>query len=256
MPKEKTAAAKAPAPAGYAAASTRPLHTLVFLLPLIVLYEIGSNVYLTDRASGIGDNIRAHSILLDFFQDFGVAGRSLPALALVMVLLVQHSIRRDPWRIKPAVIAGMAAESALWTLPLLVLSALILRALTPAAGTEPDWSHMEVPARLTIAAGAGLYEELLFRLIGIAAVHLLLVDVLRLRDDTGRWVAVLSTAVAFALYHDVWTGGRVEWRLLLLFMSAGVYLGWLFLWRGFGIAVAGHTLYDAVVLVLPVFQRG
>lgn len=240
---------------GYFTLSTRPLHVLVFLLPLIVLYEAGTMIFLTDRARGVVETIRAHSILLGFFQEAGVVGPFLPGLALITVLLVWQSIRRDPWRVSPGVLLGMAGECLVWTAPLFVLGGLIYRAIgggsvAAAALAASDLHDMSWPARMTIAVGAGLYEELLFRMIGIAAVHFLVVDLLRRTDDTGRWVAVTVTAVAFALYHEIATRAGIDWPLLALFTGAGIYLGWLFLKRGLGIVVGVHALYDALILVV------
>ncbi len=249
--------------AGYLAASQRPLPILVFLLPMIVLYELGTLLYLTDHGRGVVETIRAHSIILGFFQDFGVAGRFLPALALITVLLVWQAIRRDPWRVSAPVVAGLAIESAVWTAPLLVFSGL-LRAMAPSAGLagmqQVELTEMTWQARLTIALGAGLYEELLFRMIGMTAAHALVVDVLRRSDSTGRWLAVGLTAVAFAMYHEVGPaagGPAIDWSLLVLFLGAGVFLGWLYLWRGLGVVVGVHAIYDALVLViLPALRDG
>jgi hypothetical protein len=69
--------------------STCPLHILAFLLPLIVLFEIGSNLYLADAAHATVQTIRAQSMLLGFFQEFGVVGRYLPAITIVTVLLTR-----------------------------------------------------------------------------------------------------------------------------------------------------------------------
>ena len=60
-------------PKGYAALSTRPLHVLVFLLPLVIAYEIGSIVYLVNP-EGDTKQILAQKILHQFFELFGVGG--------------------------------------------------------------------------------------------------------------------------------------------------------------------------------------
>src|SRR5690606_28441143 len=106
-------------------------------------------------------------------------------------------------------------------------------------------------ARLTISIGAGLYEELLFRMIAIAALHLVFVDLARLSESMGRVLAVGLSAAAFAVYHDLSSsGGALDPARVLFFLCAGVYFGAIYLWRGFGIVVAVHALYDVLVLVL------
>jgi hypothetical protein len=252
----------------YARLSTRPLHILVFLLPLIAAYEVGSVLYL-GSGTDVAQVVRAQRILGEFFAWFGVSGLHLPAILAVIVLLVWQFISGDRWRIRWGVIGGMWVESMLWTVPLLVLGLIVVRAISAemggglhsasagaggllaAAGVDgsgaTDWR-----GQATIAIGAGVYEELLFRMVGIALVHLVLVDFLAMKDMFGRIGAVVLTSIAFALYHDVVVhGGGVDWPRLIYYFVAGAYFAVLYLGRGFGIVVAVHALYDIVVLVRP-----
>lgn len=245
----------------YASLSSRPLHILAFLAPLLVYYEIGSVLYLTDPASGVVETIRAQSILSGFFEAFDLVGLFLPGIALVTVLVIWHLLLKDPWRLKAPVLGGMAVESVAWTLPLVVLSVLLQRNLTPAVGIAPlipaagpstgELMDLSWQARLTISIGAGLYEELLFRMIAIAAVHFVLVDLARLSEPMGRAGAVIVSALAFALYHDLTNAaGGMDIPRFIFFFLAGLYFGAVFAFRGFGIVVAVHALYDTLVLVL------
>jgi hypothetical protein len=251
-------------PRGYFELSRRPLHILAFLIPLIAAYEVGSILYL-GRRDGFTETIRAHSIILGFFQDFGIAGRYLPGVALATVLLVWHILSGERWRIRTTVIPLMILESLAWTIPLLVMIALVQRTgapggLGPALGgpTGDVLASLPWQARATVAVGAGLYEELLFRMIGIAALHLVLVDLARMSDRAGSIVAVALTAVAFVFYHDVVApSGHFETLKAAQLLCAGAYFGALFLYRGFGIVVAVHALYDIVALVvLPAHAGG
>lgn len=246
-------------PETYGRLSTRPLHVLVFLLPLLALYEIGSVLYLTDPTRHTVETIRAHRLLGGFFEAFGVGGFFLPGLLIIVVLLLWHVLERDRWKVRPQVLAMMLGESAVWTLPLLVLWQIVATAAPSsvadapaaalAAGEPNALTAMSMPARLTISIGAGLYEELLFRLAGIAIVHAIAADIAKLKPSTSAVAAVAGTALAFALYH-VNPGAGVDWVVFVFHFLAGLYLGWMYVWRGFGIVVATHALYDVVVLVL------
>jgi Type II CAAX prenyl endopeptidase Rce1-like len=235
----------------------RPLHVLVFLLPLIIFYEIGTRAFLTDARSGSVEAIVAHSVIVGFFQQFGAFGRSLPALALISVLLTWHLLRRDRWQIQPSTLLGMLMESVIWAMPLLVLLMLVqqigsgplAQALEFARGPT-ELHDRPWPFRLTISVGAGLYEELLFRFIGMAAMHFVLVDVIRLGENPARILAVVLTAAGFTLYHDLTPHGTFEPVRALVYLCAGLYFGALFLWRGLGIVVAVHAIYDILVLIV------
>lgn len=241
-------------PEVYSELTTRPLYSLVFLLPLVIAYELGSIFYLTDPDTGAPIRLEAERLLGRLFETFGMVGLYLPGVALIVVLLVMHIARRDRWRIRPVVLFGMLLESALWTIPLLVAAMFLTQILTGfSALGEAGLSLRELPwqARLTVAIGAGLYEELVFRLIAIALIHFVAVDVLRLKYWQGAILAVGLSAAAFAWVHDLsgLTGGQL-WVQRGYYFLAGLYFGLVYLLRGFGIVVGTHALYDVVVLVL------
>jgi len=245
------------APTGYAALSTRPLHTLIFLLPIVALYEVGSVLYLANPQTGSTQQILAERLLGRFFELFGVGGLYLPAAALLAVLLLWHILERDPWRVRWGVPAGMLAESVVWTVPLVALAHLVaiaagagaapptaaLALAADAQGAEETLRSLPWQARGTIALGAGLYEELLFRMVAIALLHFLLVDLLGVKETPGRVAAIAVSALLFALYHANLAGTP-------FYLMAGLYFGAIYVWRGFGIVVATHALYDLVALVL------
>ncbi|GIK20402.1 MAG: CPBP family intramembrane metalloprotease [Leptolyngbya sp. PLA2] len=226
----------------YGEASTSPLHILVFLCPLILLYEIGAIVYLP------GETIAARGILARVFESFGIVGLHLPAGLLVVVLLLWHALVRERWRVRAPYLVFMLMESCVWTVPLFLFALLMTAgpALQPEVATaaaelrERSWQ-----ARLTLSIGAGLYEELLFRMILIAAAHFVLADLLRLPDHWAKIGSAAVSAVAFMLYHHAAT--PVESAFFLL---AGLYFAGLYILRGFGIVVAVHALYDVLALVI------
>lgn len=241
---------------GYFHVSSRPLTMLVFLLPLVIAYEVGSLLFLAGDHTA-SEGILARRLLSQVFELFGATvGLILPGLLLITVLGLQHILRRDPWKIRLGVLPVMVVESLVLTAPLLVLALAIGPtgdALTPAAGAGPGLLELPWTTRLTIAIGAGVYEELVFRLVLITLIHLIAVDLLRRRDRTGRILAVLLSAIAFTVYHDLGgPAGGIDIRRAAFFLAAGVYFGVLFLWRGLGMPVAVHVVYDVLVLLVLV----
>jgi len=240
-----------------------PLHSLIFLLPLVVMYEIGAVVFLSGGTDGQAKTVEAHSILVAVFSAFGPVGGRIPAIALVVTLIALHLASRQRTRLRPAVLSGMAVESVAFTLPLLVLSAVIGRlaaaqmGLIPAAQAAPsagsvDLTSLSPGAGLTVSLGAGLYEEFLFRLVLVSALARLLRDLVGLSAPRSAAAAVLLAAIAFAWYHEpaVAGGDTVRWDYFAFYTLAGVYFGALYLARGFGITAGAHACYDIVVLVL------
>lgn len=238
---------------GYFWLSSQPLHMLVFLFPLIVFHELGTMGIIGPE---VASKLEAQELLVRFFDLFGVIGLHLPAVVLVLILLIQQTLSRASWKIHPMVPLAMIAESAFLTGPLVILaiilepqsSAVVMAPSAQLAGSEQTsfWNG------LYLAIGAGLYEEMLFRLVLITMLHFIITDVLNFGDKAGKVVAVILAAVAFAWLHhavyDATTG--LNLRLALFYTLAGCYFGVLFLMRGFGIAVGAHLMYDLLVLVI------
>ena len=99
--------------------------------------------------------------------------------------------------------------------------------------------------------GAGVYEELLFRLLLLPMVGWTL-----RRWGTGRrpsvFLAVVVTSLMFAAAHYIGQHGEALadipfWFGLLFRFLAGVFFSLLFVYRGFGIAAGTHAGYDILV---------
>jgi membrane protease YdiL (CAAX protease family) len=102
---------------------------------------------------------------------------------------------------------------------------------------------------LVLSVGAGLYEELIFRLLPFALLGLVLNDWLGVSKLKSAPLVVGFCAVLFALYHYL-GGESFTWPSLGFRLFAGGYLGLLLLCRGFGITACCHIAYDVIVVLL------
>ena len=234
------------APAGYFERSQRPLQALIFLAPLVVLYEVGTPLFAPDQ-------IAARSLLQHFFETFGVVSYHLPWIAVIVVLLSLHVARRDKWDFEPRLYAVMWIEATLLAVPLFVFMLVLFRQPTfdtplysvMLSGTVAhDWKE-----GLIHSLGAGLYEELVFRLIVIAVVHSIIVDVFALPYSVGAAVSIVVSATLFSWYH--FAGSQAfQMDLALYYAGSGVYLAGIYVIRGFGIVAALHAMYDVFCTVV------
>ncbi len=197
-----------------------------------------------------------------FFEQLGVTGYYLPGLVVVAVLFSWHTVRQDPWKPEPKLYALMWVEATLLALVLFVFAMALFRgAAHPQSGTTEAMQSVQSVTSLSVAdgphdwkaqlilpIGAGIYEELVFRLIAIAVLHLLLVDVLALPDQYGAVGAVGLSAVAFAMYHFN-AGNPFEWGKFAFYTAAGLYFAAVYVLRGFGIVAAVHAMYDIMVVL-------
>jgi hypothetical protein len=215
--------------------SERPLTSLIFIAPLLLIYEIGTRYF-----SG---GVLAVAWVHDFLGFFGATGRYLPAMAVVLILLFWHVARRDSWDVNPLHLAGMVVESVILALPLLMLCLVAATYLPMVGATE------SMPGLLTRSIGAGVYEELVFRLGAFSLLSFVLVDLLGVRKSRATIATVVIASLAFSLYHYL---GSEPFRLRTFAFrtAAGIYFGIVFAFRGFGVSAGTHASYDVIVHLL------
>ncbi len=246
-------------PHGYWAESRRPLASLLFILPLLVVYEVGI-LCLGPAAVRNGVDIWLRQFLewLGFGQYF-----LLPAFTIGILLSWQYTTR-EPWRVSRGVLCGMTVESLLLAFCLrLILHAqgLLSQSFTSppggkiltvlASGGVPEAEiHVNLSStfsNLVMFLGAGIYEELLFRLIFLTAAVWLLRR-LGMNRPFSVLAAVILTSMLFSLAHYVGAQGETPQLFSFVFrFIAGVFFCVLFVFRGFGIAAGTHAAYDIVV---------
>ncbi len=220
---------------GYWAESRRPLGSLAFVAPLLVAYE-GGVLFAGIQMNGADAWMRRSLDFLGFSQHF-----LLPLLTVGILLGCQYA-SRQPWRLSAGVIWTMVVESILLAVVLWLLLQLQRSLLLSIAGQLRDTA-----AQAVSYFGAGIYEELLFRLIGLSALAWALAH-LRVAPPTGTIVAIAVTSLLFAAAHHVGAAGEPwQWFAFVFRFVAGVYFSILFVYRGFGIAAGAHAAYDILV---------
>ena len=152
---------------------------------------------------------------------------------------------------RPRLFIAMLGEAIILALVFgVVVGTATMRLLGPlralAAGGGIGGTAVE---RLTLSVGAGLYEELLFRVVLVA----LLANAFRLlglgRLASGS-IATLIGALLFSAFHYIGPFGEPLRLESFVFRAiAGVAFSALYLVRGFGITAWTHALYDVIVTV-------
>src|SRR5690348_11516777 len=253
-------------PATYWRLSRAHRYSLLFALPLLVIYE--ALVVLLSHGPTAGIRNGADVVLQDFF--YAIAGPYGPILFGICLVgggawLVVRDLRahgmRLRWSVFPwmlleslalAVLFGIvvAAITARIVAPLSHLGGLSIIGSTPAALALAPVDRLGFWTRLMVSIGAGLYEELLFRVVIVSALMFVGERLLRWRPVTaGMWAAVLS-ALIFSAFHYVGPYGDVlQLRSFVFRAIAGLAFSALYLLRGFGITAWTHALYDILLIV-------
>jgi hypothetical protein len=242
----------------YWSAARTPRYSLLFALPLFLLYEA-----LAAGLSGApGAHVRnaADVALKTPFLLFAGARGSLAFFATVIAVFafaVGRDIMRAREPLRAKTFALMLGESAVLALLLGIVVGTItqrLLGLSIASAQSPGGSTlatMGMDTRLMLALGAGLYEELLFRVLLVGGMAAGLRWLLDGHTVASGVAAALIGALIFSAFHyvgeygDTFTISSFTYRAI-----AGLVFSGLYLTRGFGITSWTHALYDVYVMVI------
>jgi hypothetical protein len=234
---------------GYLAATRHPWACFLFLFPLLAAYEGGLIWLGGDQAARLRNG--ADAWLRWALEVFG-AGHVLVAPAIILGLLLLWSWWR--WADRPSdpitTWFGMAFES--------VIFAVVLWQFSRNFGPIIDGLGIKLqitvrtapPAQILTFIGAGIYEEVLFRL-GLFSGLVLLLRTVGIPTILAIVVGACVAAVAFAAAHHIGPYGEKMRADYFVFRTvAGLFFTLLYATRGFGIAVGAHAGYDVLVGVV------
>jgi len=238
-----------------------PRYSLLFALPLLVFYEVLAATLPLAGGGGGPEWRNGADVLLraPFVALLGPRGPLVFEAGLIAVglWLVVRDRRAHGTGLRWSWFLAMLGESLLLAILLGVvaggLTSSLLRplerlalALAGAPGQAPG-----TLALFTLSLGAGLYEELLFRVILVASLAYGARALLGWRPWVAGTAAVLLGATLFSAFHYVGPyGDHLELYSFVYRMIGGLFFSALYLLRGFGVTAWTHALYDVLVLVL------
>lgn len=233
----------------YLVASRQSRYSLTFALPLLLLYE--GLTALLPQAALAGVRNGADVLLKTVFVALGGrAGMTAFGVLLLAggVWAVWRDRARHPGSLRAGVLAAMLAESVVYAAAfgfvVAMLTAAVLSGTGLAAVQAPGRAPLPVASQLVVSLGAGIYEELVFRVLlvsGLVALGLLL----GWRRPLALAAAIVVSAAIFSGFHYIGPlGDRLTLTSFVFRAVAGLVLSGLFAARGFGITAWTHALYD------------
>jgi CAAX prenyl protease-like protein len=235
-----------------------PRYSLSFAFPLLVIYEALAITLSHGEVTGVRNG--ADVLLKSVFLMLG--GRDgLAVFGLLLVgggaALVWRDLRRSG-QVRPGYFVGMLLESSVYALTFgLVAGALTVlllpglsvtwKTLSTEAGAAQQWN---LATQLMISLGAGIYEELLFRVLLVSGLVWLARVVFGWAGAAGKLFAVGAGALIFSAFHYVGPYGEsLELGSFTFRTVAGVLFSGLYVVRGFGITAWTHALYDVFLTI-------
>ena len=223
---------------------------------------------LSEPVSNVRGGVVAFVWIQNFLQYIGLDAKNswlCAPLVIIGILLILQVTARQNWKIMWSDFAVMAIECIVISVPLIVLAMVLNRP----AQQQPHqvacllaaakFSHHSFLMDIITGIGAGLYEELVFRLILIGLLMLFFETILGINKTKAIFLAIVISAVLFSLHHHfVFLNGRfarAETLTMAPFIfrtAAGVYFAAIFATRGFGIVAGSHIFYDIIATILNV----
>ena len=204
--------------------------SLVLVFPLFLAYQVG--VLFAGNVNGADVVTRAV---------YGAVGRSAyllanAGLAIGFLIWLRRGHRGNTLRLK--VVSLVVIEAAIYALALCALVAVVQNRVLGLGITASS---------IVNAAGAGVHEELAFRLVLLGGLVAILS---RLTSDHRVAVAfaLVASAVAFSAAHHLGIHGEPFTSRAFAFRCvAGLVFGLVFWFRSLAHAVYAHAFYDVLV---------
>ena len=275
----------------YLERTARPIYAIVFLLPFILFYElciVFSSTALLDHSPV---SVVTFVWLQKLLASLGFGGKLAwvaPPLVVVIILIALQVTSRKRWDFWLGDVWRMILECVLLAVPLVVL-VLLISTIGPkqddaawfdgssycpavascsavaqdsvstrvsesgSTGSTMNWKYWLV--NIATGIGAGIYEELIFRLVLICLLMLLFQDIFKLDHKNSIILSVLISAALFSAHHHIdFLSGRLNpadpfnLTRFVFRTLAGVYFAVLFAIPGFGITAGTHAFYNIITV--------
>lgn len=216
--------------------------SLLFIFPLFLAYEIG--VAFTPAGNGVDfvtqwvyaavGHDRSHYVILNLV----LVGLFI---ALILYLRTQKMLQVRSF-LPMLFLSGIYA---------LTLGTFILFVMDKMLGFDGlmQIGELDAGTKLVISLGAGVHEELIFRL-GLLAGGAYVIRALGVRHNWAIFIALVASALLFSAAHHIGPAGD-PWNLVVFTYRAlaGAIFGVLFYFQSLSHAVYTHFLYDTYVLL-------
>jgi hypothetical protein len=232
-------------PRGYFDQSRDLTNSLILVAPVLVLYEVGLAVTQFQGMNGV-----------DFLTPLvlhvgGWKGLIAFNLAVLLAIALAAHARRQERSFQPEIVPFLIVESAFYALTLGSVILFVMRKV-PGLGPPDGFSPL---TGVVASLGAGVNEELFFRLGLLQAIAWTIEDKGGARTPAARAIAVIASSLAFSAAHYLGSESFEIHTFVYRFL-AGVIFAAIFLGRGLAAAVYTHAIYDIYVIVLvPLLAR-
>ena len=216
--------------------------SVILVLPLLLIYQIG--ILASNFRNGV-DFVTRGMFYLVHYDRHSYLVLNL-AITAVFVALVFFLAKRQKFELKQFL--PTIAESAVYAL---LMGSFILFVMSRVLHMTPRLVVGGVYDEVIMSVGAGVHEEIVFRLGLMVGLTYLLERAAKLKFGVALAVAFLVSSAVFSYAHHIgpfgepFRAGVFTYRML-----AGLVFATIFYFRSFATAVYAHAFYDIYVTLI------
>jgi membrane protease YdiL (CAAX protease family) len=223
------------------------LYSYLISLPLLLLYEI--LIFIARPNAEQVVRISVDVWIKTLFSHFGQDVLSLTLIFVALLgIFVLYRERHKLGTLNGKYFLVMLVEASVYAFVLALLISITVSSLLQIAAQQTVAS-LSTLDQLALSLGAGLYEELFFRVI-LVSLLLFALKLFVKKEGVRYGLAIVIAAFLFSLVHytgslgDPFTLGSFLFRFLF-----GLALNAIYILRGFGMAAWTHAIYDIMVVL-------
>lgn len=227
----------------YLKASSHRFYGAVVAFVMLLLYEV---LIIWDNTSSVVIRNAPEAWFRTILNFLGISHYHISFIMITAAILAVPLFYKPEVMIRKRIFLLLVIESIFWAAISGVLIQTVIARIFLVAGSLSG----SIIGDLGLAIGAGLFEELLFRVILTSALIWICYRLIQL-----RWlsvtVAVIVASLLFSLAHYVGSVGDVfEIYSFLFRFLAGLWFTTLYSVRGFAVVCLTHAFYDIFILIL------
>jgi membrane protease YdiL (CAAX protease family) len=238
--------------------SRGPVYTSLFVIPLFLTYELSSLVLTSFYQSSFRNG--ADILLRNAIALFGLDKFPFLILIYMTIIAVIAGFYKNRQGISvsstffflmlvESFVLAIIFKALIFNTTWVFFSGAALLALSSVPASGPGYLE-----ELMLSLGAGLYEELVFRLLLLGS--LLHIGRFFSGREKHKWFnirtlsSLLISSLLFAAfhYHPALGGHEFDIYSFVFRWIGGIYLSFIFLLRGFGISAWTHAFFDIFVV--------
>ena len=223
------------------------LSSLLFIFPLIILYEFIA--FFKFNNTDIIIRNTADTILRDFirlFSDNVFLIQSIIILFFLISYYIYNNKIKNSHTFNIKYFSFMYIEGFLYGLLLVY----VLNGLNVFARLD-TFQYNDYIISFYLCLGAGIWEEILFRLI-IFNLIMYLASYLSNNNFLPLLLSIFISSIIFSLFHYIGTfSDTFSLYSFIIRFVGGVYLALIYYYRGIGIAMFSHFIYDFLIVSYP-----